>query len=83
MANRLCPVCGYEMRDPPTDYNICPCCGTEFGYDDAYLTHDDLRVEWLRAGAPWWSPVDPKPENWDPFRQLNNLISPPLQYTRK
>jgi hypothetical protein len=41
-----CHVCGYSMLDePPYDkygcatYTICPCCGTEFGYDDSLTEH--------------------------------------------
>jgi hypothetical protein len=70
----MCPVCGYLMQYPPKDHHICPSCGTEFGYDDAGRTHAELRAEWLRAGANWWSPVNPRPGNWEPYIQLNNII---------
>jgi hypothetical protein len=66
----LCPVCGYEMDDPPQDYNICPSCGTEFGYHDSGRTYEELRRIWLNSGAPWWSPVDKKPLGWNPYKQL-------------
>ena len=69
-----CPVCGYLMLYPASDFHICPCCGTEFGYDDAGRRYAELRTEWLRAGAVWWSPVDVPPDGWDPFLQLDNLI---------
>lgn len=46
----LCPVCGYGMEDPPSDFNICPCCGTEFGYHDANTSTNTLRAAWLRGG---------------------------------
>ena len=71
----ICPVCGYLMQHPATDYHICPSCGTEFGYDDAGRSHAELRAEWLRSGAKWWSPVDPQPPQWDPYLQLENLAS--------
>jgi hypothetical protein len=34
-----CPVCGLDGLQEPGDaefasFEICPCCGTEFGYDD-------------------------------------------------
>jgi hypothetical protein len=32
---------------------------------------------WLRAGAEWWSPTKQKPENWDAYLQLDNLINRP------
>ncbi len=67
----LCPVCGYpELRHPPSDYTICPSCGTEFGNDDLDATHSELRVRWLTAGAPWFSEYTPPPANWNPYRQL-------------
>jgi hypothetical protein len=70
----LCPVCGYLMRYPPVDFHICPSCGTEFGYEDAGRSYAELRAEWLRSGARWWSPVDSKPDGWDPYLQLDKLI---------
>src|ERR1700720_53818 len=70
----VCPVCGYGMRYPARDFHICPSCGTEFGYDDAGRTHEELRDVWLRNGPRWWSPVDPQPPNWDPYRQLESLF---------
>lgn len=65
-----CPVCGYSMDDPALNYNVCPCCGTEFGYHTVGRTYDEIRREWLRAGAQWWSPVDQRPEGWNPYLQL-------------
>ncbi|MGB7430615.1 MAG: hypothetical protein WA933_22715 [Microcoleaceae cyanobacterium] len=36
-----CRVCGYDMKYPiwgedgnTPSFDICPCCGTEFGYED-------------------------------------------------
>jgi len=70
MKYYMCPVCGFAMDQPPKDYAICPCCGTEFGYHTAGRTPEEIRQAWIRAGAEWWSPVDPRPINWDPFTQL-------------
>jgi hypothetical protein len=69
----ICPVCGYLMEDPPTDYNICPSCGTEFGYHDVNSSIAELRANWLRTGPQWWSTTDPCPLNWDPYIQLDNI----------
>lgn len=67
-----CPVCAYgAMEDPPIDYNICPCCGTEFGYTDHVRSYLDLRNAWLRNGAQWFSPVDVPPQGWNPYAQLD------------
>jgi predicted amidophosphoribosyltransferase len=57
-----CPVCSYGMADPPDNYNICPQCGTEFGFDDAGKTHQELREEWIKGGCKWWSKYVPKPK---------------------
>ena len=40
----ICPVCAYtNLEFPPTNYSICACCGTEFGYDDRVLSHPEQR----------------------------------------
>ena len=72
-----CPVCGYRMPYTADNFHICPSCGTEFGYDDAGRTHAELRSIWLKSGAKWWSPVDPQPEGWDPYSQLENILHIP------
>lgn len=64
-----CPVCGYaELPYPPRDYHICPCCGTEFGNDDAELTHAQIREMWVAAGARWFFRT--APAYWNPYLQL-------------
>lgn len=68
--NPFCPVCGYELDNPPTNHSICPCCGTEFGYQDRGRSYEELRSVWIERGARWWSPVDPLPTNWNPSTQL-------------
>lgn len=60
----ICPVCTFdEMTEPPSDWNICPCCGTEFEYDDAKRSHEELRRIWVEGGAHWWSGHRPPPLN--------------------
>lgn len=71
-----CPVCGYnKLSRPPTDYHICPCCGTEFEADDFETTYEQLRQRWLNNGAVWFSEFIPKPANWNLYTQLANLES--------
>jgi hypothetical protein len=71
MPKMMCPVCGYKgLTSPPRDYNICPCCGTEFGYDDFGLSHEELRSRWLRRGANWFSQVTQPPPDWNLYEQL-------------
>ena len=75
VIKNLCPVCGYEMSDPPADYNICPSCGTEFGLHDMNASLIELREAWLRTGPQWWSTTDPKPADWNPFEQISKLLA--------
>lgn len=64
-----CPVCMYpSLAYPPRDYHICPCCGTEFGNDDAEFSHDQLREMWISAGARWF--FGRAPDHWNPWIQL-------------
>ena len=72
-----CPVCGFaKLAEPAYDkvgcasFEICPSCGTEFGYHDATKSHADLRKLWLAAGVPWSSQVIASPPNWDAMEQL-------------
>ena len=71
-----CPVCGFdELDEPATNWTICPCCGTEFEYDDARTSHEELRQRWIAGGCKWWSPVDAVPPGWDPRAQLDRLAA--------
>ena len=71
MRYHTCPVCAYpEMPYPPERHEICPCCGTEFGYDDFSRSHRELRNAWLRSGGPWFNPLEAPPVNWSPFLQI-------------
>jgi len=69
----LCPICGYNLENPPEDFNICPSCGVEFGYETASRTFEELRKEWLSTGAKWASRVEKEPKGWDAILQLANL----------
>ena len=69
-----CPVCGFAMPFPPSDNNICSCCGTEFGYDDLRRSHTELRKNWRAHGMRWFSEHMPPPTDWDPTAQLNSII---------
>lgn len=64
-----CPVCFYDQLPyPPAGYHVCPCCGTEFGNDDAEFSHQQLRDMWIAGGANWF--FGKAPENWNPWYQL-------------
>jgi hypothetical protein len=71
-----CPVCGYGgLAEPAYDehgcssHEICPSCGTQFGYHDCSTSHAELRTRWLEGGARWRS-QQPQPENWSALAQL-------------
>jgi hypothetical protein len=69
--NHTCPVCGYDrLPDPPADWEICPCCGTEFENDDFDVSQDELRQRWVASGGQWWFDEEPPPAGWDPVAQL-------------
>ena len=76
-----CPVCGYHpLLHPPENQYICPCCGTEFGYEDYAETYEgrverqsELRQRWFDRNMPWFSRATPPPPGWDPLQQLMRL----------
>lgn len=72
MIHYTCPVCAYtQMPYQAAEGNICPCCGTEFGYDDTMgVTFRDLRDRWVAQRTPWFSPVDQPPPLWNGVAQL-------------
>jgi hypothetical protein len=78
-----CPVCGYEPLFAPSweggepSDEICPCCGTHFGYDDfadseegRRARHQELRARWIASGHPWFSTSRRPPKDWDPTVQV-------------
>jgi len=82
MTTYMCPICGYdELYDPPKSlntgagsYEICPCCGFQFGVtdDDRGYDYDQWRKKWIDEGMPWRDLVAP-PAGWDPVKQLGKL----------
>jgi len=69
-----CPVCGFfDMPYAPVPFNVCPCCGTEFGVDDRKVTHRDLRHAWISSGMPWFDDISSPPKNWNRYGQLSSL----------
>ena len=77
----MCPVCGfgglkeipYGAKGEPS-YEICPCCGFEFGFDAANSQKEFSAFcrRWFESGAKWFMPKL-KPKNWDVQKQLANL----------
>lgn len=80
-GNNFCPACGYPLGNynpwgddgkTPT-FDICPCCGVEWGNED-YTTESrtEYRNKWLADGAKWFEPQK-KPVNWNLEEQLKDI----------
>lgn len=99
-----CPVCGNSLEFKAWEFGegsqeICPCCGTQFGYTDAHFGHNilpiwrEIRQKWIKNGMKWgWSmklnrAVEsvsyPRPSNWDPIQQLKNIPAEFLDVNEK
>ena len=74
---KCCRVCGLEYSDyypwgedgRSATYNICDCCGCEFGYDDDESASDKgifvYRQEWFNKGVPLFNPESKYlPKQW-------------------
>jgi rubredoxin len=81
MDTYTCPVCGYpRLLEPAYDlgtvspsFNICPCCGCEFGYDDATpWAKESFLKNWVKRGSPWFHP-ELKPSDWNVREQLQSI----------
>lgn len=80
MSKNNCRICGLfqdelpwgKFGDFPT-YNICSCCGVEFGNEDYTIESAHLyRKQWLENGAIWFL-IKEKPVNWYLEEQLKNI----------
>lgn len=80
MHKNNCRVCGFELPEPPwgedgetPTWEICPCCGTEFGYEDCTVqAAKKRRAQWLASGANWFNEAL-KPSDWLLERQLADV----------
>jgi len=76
----LCRVCGLIQKDAPwgddglsPTYQICDCCGVEFGYEDSTLEGvKRFRKNWIASGATWFN-SKMQPVRWDFEEQLKNV----------
>ena len=81
-----CPACGTALDFAPwhggsSSDEICPCCGIQFGYDDAAggdaerrrQVYDSWREKWIAGGMQWTSTGRAAPSDWDPKRQLEEI----------
>lgn len=75
----ICKVCGLDYGDytwgkdgQTPSFEICPCCGTTFGYEDA--TTDGIlrkRSDWLEGNGKWFMAKE-QPSDWDLETQLKS-----------
>lgn len=59
-------------------FDICACCFSEFGYEDA--TNAGVRAArdlWIEAGCPWRGPESKQPAGWDARAQLEQALKLP------
>lgn len=75
-----CPVCNYmfdQWSKPETlisdSFDICPCCGVEFGVDDRKLSHKELGWQWIENGSAWFDDIIKPPADWSPIKQYNAI----------
>ncbi len=79
-ASHLCRVCGAHYAEPPwgadgktASFDICDCCGVEFGYEDSTpAAVAAYRSGWIARGLPWFKPAR-KPADWNGARQLARI----------
>lgn len=78
--NYYCLICGLPLDYAPwgadgktPTYDICPCCGVEWGNED-YTSESQVkyRNKWLADGAKWFEPQK-KPANWNFEEQLSHI----------
>jgi len=67
----------YEIHFGLPSYEVCSCCGFEFGNDDNPGTSqpqsfEDYFAEWQASGCVWFD-EEKKPEGWSLARQLDSL----------
>lgn len=75
-----CRVCGYYMEDAPwgddgqsPTYEICPCCGVEFGNEDYTLESTiEYRNKWLSEKVTFYE-SKVKPQDWNFQNQMENI----------
>jgi len=79
MKIEFCPVCGWgpfekaysSYQELRSSYNICECCGCEYGYDD----DENYYKEWISNGCEWFEAKE-RPKNWNIENQLKQQVRP-------
>ncbi|MEW9702988.1 hypothetical protein [Paenibacillus sp. SI8] len=77
----ICTLCGYSnlkfapwtQKGLSPSYEICPCCGVEFGVDDINkAAYEIYKKEWFESGNKWFM-ESKKPNNWNLQDQLKKI----------
>ncbi len=77
---KLCRICGHENESYPwgpsgdkPSFRLCPCCGVEFGTEDAELPMlTEYRRLWLEDGGQWLDEEE-CPDDFCLAEQLKNI----------
>lgn len=80
MHKNNCRVCGFGLSYPPwgeddnsPTWEICACCGTEFGYEDCTMAGIKAQRErWLSGGQIWFDETA-KPKEWSFDKQKSHI----------
>ncbi len=81
LQNNFCRVCWldlwypiwWEDGDSPS-YDICPCCGTEFWYQDCNMKSiRRKRWIWFEENDWKWHDSKRRPAEWDKEKQLKQI----------
>jgi len=64
----------YGVRFGRPSYEVCSCCGFEFGNDDeqgtgAPISFEDYREEWIADGCQWFD-ESARPDGWSVDAEL-------------
>lgn len=80
MSKHNCRVCGFYIEDLPwgeddnsPTYEICPCCGVEFGNEDYTVeSTKSYRQKWIVEDLKWFDPKK-RPDNWNNLEQFKEI----------
>lgn len=78
-----CPVCGYDKLNNPLydnngngTYEICVCCGFEFGADD-FPDKEKAYKKWRnnckKNGCKWFSKYAKPSDDWNATEQIKKI----------
>ncbi len=80
MKKYNCRICGLYIENSPwgldghsPTYEICSCCGVEFGNEDYTIESvKKYRENWINKGAIWFDPKE-KPKEWNMGEQFKKI----------